>query len=167
MIDEGPSALPVAPSLAQQLDATQPRPGVYLLKDQHSKVIYVGKAKSLRSRLGNYFQGWRNIPPRTRAMLEAARSVEWIVVDTEVEALHLEYTLIQRHRPPRLRLIRPDTIARKQTRLARRVAAGRNRTQPALACHVIDHAAHHFRRCLQLTRHLIDRDCSPSPQHSQ
>jgi excinuclease ABC subunit C len=72
---------------------------VYRFRDEHGRVIYVGKAKSLRSRLAGYFQAWHAIPPRTRAMLEAARSVEWIVVDTEVEALHLEYTLIQRHRP--------------------------------------------------------------------
>ncbi|GGI04497.1 excinuclease ABC subunit UvrC [Egicoccus halophilus] len=74
-------------------------PGCYQFKDGHGRVVYVGKAKSLRQRLGNYFQAWHNIAPRTRAMLEAARSVEWIVVDSEVEALHLEYTLIQRHRP--------------------------------------------------------------------
>ncbi len=74
-------------------------PGCYLFRDTHGRVVYVGKAKSLRQRLGNYFQAWHNIAARTRAMLEAARSVEWIVVDSEVEALHLEYTLIQRHRP--------------------------------------------------------------------
>jgi excinuclease ABC subunit C len=74
-------------------------PGCYQFKDRHGRVIYVGKAKSLRSRLNSYFQAWSNIAVRTRAMLEAARSVEWIVVDNEVEALHLEYTLIQRHRP--------------------------------------------------------------------
>jgi excinuclease ABC subunit C len=74
-------------------------PGCYQFKDRHGRVVYVGKAKSLRSRLGNYFQAWHNIAPRTQSMLEAARSVDWIVVDSEVEALHLEYTLIQRHRP--------------------------------------------------------------------
>ena len=74
-------------------------PGCYLFRDRDGRVVYVGKAKSLRSRLSNYFQGWSGIAARTRAMLEAARSVEWIVVDSEVEALHLEYTLIQRHRP--------------------------------------------------------------------
>lgn len=74
-------------------------PGCYLFKDKRGRVVYVGKAKSLRSRLSSYFQAWRNIATRTRAMLEAARSVEWIVVDSEVEALHLEFTLIQKHRP--------------------------------------------------------------------
>jgi excinuclease ABC subunit C len=74
-------------------------PGCYLFRDGHGRVVYVGKAKSLRSRLSSYFQAWSGIAARTRAMLEAARSVEWIVVDSEVEALHLEYTLIQKHRP--------------------------------------------------------------------
>ncbi|MFP4634291.1 MAG: excinuclease ABC subunit UvrC [Nitriliruptoraceae bacterium] len=74
-------------------------PGCYLFRDADGRVVYVGKAKSLRSRLASYFQAWAGIATRTRAMLETARSVEWIVVDTEVEALHLEYTLIQRHRP--------------------------------------------------------------------
>ncbi|MFO7961186.1 MAG: excinuclease ABC subunit UvrC [Nitriliruptoraceae bacterium] len=74
-------------------------PGCYLFRDAHGRVVYVGKAKSLRSRVNSYFQAPGGLATRTRAMLEAARSVEWIVVDTEVEALHLEYTLIQRHRP--------------------------------------------------------------------
>ncbi len=74
-------------------------PGCYQFKDKHGRVVYVGKAKSLRQRLNSYFAAWHTILPRTRAMLEAAASVEWIVVDTEVEALHLEYTLIQKHRP--------------------------------------------------------------------
>ena len=74
-------------------------PGCYQFKDADGRVIYVGKAKSLRARLANYFQPWWGIAARTRAMLETARSVDWIVVDTEVDALHLEYTLIQRHQP--------------------------------------------------------------------
>jgi excinuclease ABC subunit C len=74
-------------------------PGCYLFKDGDGRVVYVGKAKSLRSRLSSYFQSPTALAARTRAMLEAARAVEWIVVDSEVEALHLEYTLIQRHRP--------------------------------------------------------------------
>ncbi len=74
-------------------------PGCYQFKDARGRVVYVGKANSLRSRLSNYFGPWHAIAPRTRGMLEAARSVEWIVVDTEVEALHLEYSLIQRHKP--------------------------------------------------------------------
>jgi excinuclease ABC subunit C len=74
-------------------------PGCYLFRDGGGRVIYVGKAKSLRSRLATYFGSWLQIPTRTQAMLEAARSVDWIVVDNEVEALHLEVNLIKEHRP--------------------------------------------------------------------
>ena len=74
-------------------------PGCYLWRDAHDRVVYVGKAKNLRARLSSYFGSWWGIPQRTRAMLEAARSVEWIVCDNEVEALHLEYNLIKRYRP--------------------------------------------------------------------
>lgn len=74
-------------------------PGCYLFRDADGRVVYVGKAKSLRQRVPSYFQSWQQISPRTQAMLEAARGVEWIVVGGEVEALHLEYNLIQQHRP--------------------------------------------------------------------
>ncbi|MFN2594563.1 MAG: excinuclease ABC subunit UvrC [Actinomycetota bacterium] len=73
------------------------RPGVYLFKDGTGRVVYVGKAKTLRSRLSNYFGP--ELHPRTMAMVEAARSVEWIVTENEVEALHLELNLIKQHRP--------------------------------------------------------------------
>ena len=71
--------------------------GVYLFRDDHGRVVYVGKAKSLRSRLSNYFAA--DLHPRTLAMVEAATDVEWIVTDSEVEALHLEVNLIKQHRP--------------------------------------------------------------------
>ena len=74
-------------------------PGSYQFKDAHGRVIYVGKASSLRSRLSNYFQDKRNLHPRTAAMVSAAESVEWIEVRNEVEALMLEYNLIKQHRP--------------------------------------------------------------------
>ena len=74
-------------------------PGSYQFKDRDGRVIYVGKAKSLRSRLSNYFQNPANLPQRTRQMVETAESVEWIQVANEVEALLLEYSLIQRHKP--------------------------------------------------------------------
>ena len=72
-------------------------PGVYRFKDAHGKVIYVGKAKSLRSRLSSYFK--EGLHPRTAAMLQAANSVDWTVVANEVEALQLEYTLIKSEEP--------------------------------------------------------------------
>ncbi|HET7720763.1 MAG TPA: excinuclease ABC subunit UvrC, partial [Acidimicrobiales bacterium] len=74
-------------------------PGSYQFKDADGRVIYVGKAKSLRSRVGNYFQNPANLPPRTAQMVAAAATVEWIEVRNEVEALLLEYSLIQRHKP--------------------------------------------------------------------
>ncbi|MFC7306581.1 excinuclease ABC subunit UvrC [Streptomyces monticola] len=74
-------------------------PGVYKFRDEHRRVIYVGKAKSLRQRLANYFQDLANLHPRTRSMVTTAASVEWTVVSTEVEALQLEYTWIKEFDP--------------------------------------------------------------------
>src|SRR3954449_1404062 len=74
-------------------------PGSYQFKDQHGRVIYVGKPKSLRSRLSNYFAAPHTLLPRTRQMVQAAATVEWIEVRNEVEALFLEYNLIKEHRP--------------------------------------------------------------------
>ncbi|MBE1878908.1 excinuclease ABC subunit UvrC [Myceligenerans pegani] len=74
-------------------------PGVYRFRDEHGRVIYVGKAKNLRQRLSNYFQDLANLHHRTRTMVTTAASVEWTVVGTEVEALALEYTWIQQYDP--------------------------------------------------------------------
>ena len=74
-------------------------PGSYQFKDADGRVIYVGKAKSLRQRLSNYFQNPANLAPRTFQMVSTAQSVEWIQVRNEVEALMLEYTLFKQHRP--------------------------------------------------------------------
>lgn len=74
-------------------------PGSYQFKDVHGRVIYVGKASNLRQRLSNYFQAPRNLHVRTRQMVETAASVEWTTVRNEVEALMLEYHLIQLHKP--------------------------------------------------------------------
>jgi excinuclease ABC subunit C len=72
-------------------------PGAYLFRDADGRVVYAGKARSLRKRLANYWV--RDLHPRTEAMMAAASSVEWIVASTEVDALMLEYNLIQKHRP--------------------------------------------------------------------
>ncbi|GAA2507198.1 excinuclease ABC subunit UvrC [Streptomyces longisporus] len=74
-------------------------PGVYRFRDEHRRVIYVGKAKSLRQRLANYFQDLAGLHPRTRSMVTTAASVEWTVVSTEVEALQLEYSWIKEFDP--------------------------------------------------------------------
>jgi len=74
-------------------------PGSYQFRDQHGRVIYVGKARSLRQRLANYFGDTSGLHPRTQQMLERAASVEWIQVRSDVEAIMLEYNLIKEHRP--------------------------------------------------------------------
>jgi len=73
------------------------QPGAYLFRDRHGRVIYVGKAKSLRSRVASYFGV--GLHPRTQAMVDTARSVDWILTESEVAALMLEYSLIKEHRP--------------------------------------------------------------------
>ncbi|HXQ55537.1 MAG TPA: excinuclease ABC subunit UvrC, partial [Actinomycetes bacterium] len=68
-------------------------------RDRDGRVIYVGKAISLRKRTASYFQPMRNLHPRTAAMVEGSASLEWVLVQSEVEALQLEYNLIKQHRP--------------------------------------------------------------------
>ena len=74
-------------------------PGSYQFLDADGRVIYVGKAKSLRSRVGSYFQSPAALTPRTAQMVAAAAGVDWVTVANEVDALMLEYSLIQRHQP--------------------------------------------------------------------
>ncbi|HEX6937754.1 MAG TPA: excinuclease ABC subunit UvrC [Actinomycetes bacterium] len=75
------------------------QPGVYRFRDERGRVVYVGKARSLRSRLSSYFQDIANLHPRTQSMVTTAASVEWTVVSTEVEALQLEYSWIKEFDP--------------------------------------------------------------------
>lgn len=74
-------------------------PGVYLFKDESGEIIYVGKAESLKSRVSSYFQDSRNLSPKTVAMRDRARDLEYILVDSPAEALLLECNLIKRFRP--------------------------------------------------------------------
>jgi excinuclease ABC subunit C len=74
-------------------------PGVYRFRDEHGRVIYVGKAKNLRSRLNSYFANPQGLLPKTRSMVFTAASVEWTVVGSELEALQLEYTWIKEFDP--------------------------------------------------------------------
>ncbi len=74
-------------------------PGVYRFRDERGRVIYVGKARSLRPRLSSYFQDIANLHPRTQTMVTSAAAVEWTVVSTEVEALQLEYSWIKEFDP--------------------------------------------------------------------
>src|SRR5580692_10966583 len=74
-------------------------PGVYRFRDERGRVVYVGKAKSLRQRLNQYFADFTALHPRTQMMLTTAASVEWTVVNTEVEALQLQYSWIKEFDP--------------------------------------------------------------------
>ncbi len=107
------------------------RPGAYLFRDQHGQVLYVGKATSLRKRVLSYFN--RDVALRTRAMVDTADTVETIVTENEVEALMLEYSLIQRHRPRFNIRLRDDksypflAITRRDEWPAARVMRGKRR----------------------------------------
>ncbi|MRH30276.1 excinuclease ABC subunit UvrC [Microbacterium sp. SYP-A9085] len=75
-------------------------PGVYRFRDREGRILYVGKAKSLRARLSNYFAPLHTLHERTRRMVTTAASVEWTVVGSDVEALQLEFMWIQEFKPP-------------------------------------------------------------------
>lgn len=88
------------PSTYRPATGTVPdQPGVYRFRDPHGRVVYVGKAKSLRSRLNSYFADIAGLHPRTRQLVTTAASIEWTVVGTEVEALQLEYNWIKEFDP--------------------------------------------------------------------
>ena len=74
-------------------------PGVYRFRDGSGQVIYVGKAKNLRSRLSSYFRDFAGLHPRTQQMVSTAADVDWTLVGTEVEALQLEYSWIKQYNP--------------------------------------------------------------------
>jgi excinuclease ABC subunit C len=96
--DALPAGLPIPPSLSQQLDAVQPRPGVYLLKDRHGKVIYVGKAKNLRARVRTYFRGGDE-RSQVRFLMQRVAGLETLVTVNDKEALILENNLIKQYKP--------------------------------------------------------------------
>jgi excinuclease ABC subunit C len=84
-----------------QLERLPAKPGVYLLRGERGEILYVGKAKSLRSRVRSYFQaGSTDTRPGIRQMAGRVTDIETIVTQSEVEALHLEQNLVKRHRPP-------------------------------------------------------------------
>ena len=87
------------PLVEQRLEATPERPGVYLMKDARGTVLYVGKANVLRNRLRTYFGSPSAQPNKTRRMMGHVHDFEYIVTDTEAEALILENTLIKRYKP--------------------------------------------------------------------
>jgi len=94
--------------LARKLERLPPRPGVYIYRNQKGKPIYVGKAKSLRNRVRSYFQPSAQHPPRIARMVAEVADLDFIVVDTEMEALILESNLVKRERPRFNVLLRDD-----------------------------------------------------------
>jgi len=87
------------PTLQEKLDQLPAAPGVYLMKDIAADVIYVGKAASLRSRVRSYFQPGAELHPRTASLVSQVSDLDFIVANSEQEALVLEFSLIQRHQP--------------------------------------------------------------------
>ena len=86
-------------TIAEKLKNLPTASGIYLHKNEAGKIIYVGKAKNLRSRVRQYFQSSRNMDPKTRQLVRFIADFEFIVVDNEVEALVLESNLIKKHKP--------------------------------------------------------------------
>jgi excinuclease ABC subunit C len=84
---------------AEDLKILPDRPGVYLMKDINGKIIYVGKAVSLKNRVRSYFQSSRNLSPKTQSMVKQVDRLEYITVNNEVEALVLECNFIKEERP--------------------------------------------------------------------
>ena len=95
-------------TLEEKLKNLPTSPGVYLHKDEGGKIIYVGKAKNLRNRVRSYFQSGRGHDLKTRELVKRIRDLEFIVTDTEVEALVLESNLIKQHKPRYNVLLKDD-----------------------------------------------------------
>ncbi len=90
---------PLTMTLQEKLDNIPPKPGCYLFKDRNGTILYVGKAGVLRNRVRSYFQKSRPFHPKLEALMRRVADLEWIITDSEVEALILEYNLIKEHRP--------------------------------------------------------------------
>nr|WP_218283184.1 excinuclease ABC subunit UvrC [Crassaminicella indica]QXM06488.1 excinuclease ABC subunit UvrC [Crassaminicella indica] len=94
--------------IKEQLKKLPENPGVYLMKNESGEIIYVGKAISLKNRIRQYFQSSKNHPPKVRAMVSNIAEFEYILTDSEVEALILEANLIKKHQPKYNVLLRDD-----------------------------------------------------------
>ncbi|MCH8949099.1 MAG: GIY-YIG nuclease family protein, partial [Chloroflexi bacterium] len=89
----------MAESLLERVKAVPRKPGVYLFRNEEARVIYVGKAASLRTRMRSYFGAPASMEAKTRRLRAAIADFEYVVTRTEQEALHLEATLVKRHQP--------------------------------------------------------------------
>lgn len=95
-------------SLQEKLKTLPDNPGVYIMKDRDNNIIYIGKAISLKNRVRQYFQSSRNHTPKVRAMVSNIYDFEYILTDSEMEALILECNLIKKHRPKYNILLKDD-----------------------------------------------------------
>ena len=86
--------------LSELLKATPAKPGVYLMRDSHAEVLYVGKAASLRHRVGSYFAASANLTRKVRTMVRKVADFDYILTESEQEAVILECNLIKQHKPP-------------------------------------------------------------------
>jgi len=98
----------IAPALIETVAQLPSQPGVYLFKDARGSILYVGKAKNLRQRVRQYLDNSRHHDAKTVALLRRATTLDWIVTDTEVEALLLENNLIKEHKPRYNILLKDD-----------------------------------------------------------
>jgi len=94
--------------IQEELKKLPDKPGVYIMKDENGEIIYVGKAVVLKNRVRQYFQSLSNQTPKVRAMVAHIKEFEYIVTDTELEALILECNLIKKHRPKFNILLKDD-----------------------------------------------------------
>lgn len=85
--------------IKEQLKKLPEKPGVYIMKDENEEIIYIGKSKSLKKRVSQYFRSQKSHLPKVQAMVRCIREFEYIITDTEVEALILEANLIKKHKP--------------------------------------------------------------------
>ena len=85
--------------LERRLKEIPAEPGCYLMRDGDDRILYVGKSKSLRSRVRSYFRSRHDLSPRIRLMTRQVCEIEFIVTDSEAEALVLESNLIKNHQP--------------------------------------------------------------------
>jgi excinuclease ABC subunit C len=94
--------------IKEQLKRLPEKPGVYIMKDDMGEIIYIGKSKSLKNRVSQYFRSRKSHPPKVVAMVKCVKDFEYIITDTEVEALILEANLIKKHKPRYNILLKDD-----------------------------------------------------------
>ncbi len=99
---------PLPENVADKLKSVPAKPGCYIYRDESAHVLYVGKAVNLKNRVRSYFQPSAKLGAKNERLVRKIRDIEWIVVDSELEALVLECNLIKEHRPPYNVVMRDD-----------------------------------------------------------